>query len=123
MPEAAYRSSIIRPPTESFAEALSVTIAPLALVASAAIGDGTVSAGAVLSWTVTVKVALPLFFAAASVAVQVTVVVPIANVLPGTGMQGAAEHAADDVAGRRSRITDHRAAWPGRLCQERVPEP
>jgi hypothetical protein len=63
-----------------------VTIAPAALVASAVSGDGTVRTGAVLSWTVTVNVrlaALPL----ASVAVQVTVVAPMANVPPEAGVQ------------------------------------
>lgn len=45
--------------------------------------------GAVVSATVTVNVALPSF-SAASVAVQVTVVVPSANELPEAGVQTAA---------------------------------
>jgi hypothetical protein len=46
-----------------------------------AIEVGTMMAGAIVSSTVTVKVALPLLFAA-SVAVHVTVVVPSGNIEP-----------------------------------------
>jgi hypothetical protein len=59
--------------------------APAALVASATIEAGSDNAGPVVSWTVTVKVAVPEF-PAVSVAVHVTVVEPMGYAV---GWQGA----------------------------------
>ena len=64
-----------------------MTTAPAELVASAVMSAGTVITGGVVSAcsvTVTVNDAEPVF-PAASLAVQVTVVVPIANVDPEAG--------------------------------------
>jgi hypothetical protein len=61
-----------------------VTTAPDALVAATVIGPGTVIAGGVVLSTVTVNPALDMLLAA-SPAVQVTVVVPMGNVLPEGG--------------------------------------
>ena len=70
----------------SSAVATYVTTAPAALVASAMMFAGRCRVGAVVSWTVTVK--LPLWwFACASVVEQFTVVVPMAKVEPEVGAQ------------------------------------
>jgi hypothetical protein len=63
-----------------------VNVAPVALVASTVAFVGTVTAGPVVSVTVTVKEAAPLL-ALVSVAVQVTVVAPSGNVDPLAGVQ------------------------------------
>jgi len=69
------------PSTRSAAVAVKVTLAPVAVVASAVAFAGTVTAGPVVSVTVTVKVAAPLL-PRVSVAVQLTVVAPIGKVDP-----------------------------------------
>ena len=61
-------------------------MAPLAPVASTVWSAGTVTIGLVTSCTSTVKVLVPVL-PAASVAEQVTVVVPSANFVPEAGMQ------------------------------------
>jgi hypothetical protein len=63
-----------------------VTAAPFDAVACAVIFAGTVTVGALVSTTVTVKPALDLL-PEASVAVHVTVVVPNGNVEPDAGLQ------------------------------------
>jgi len=66
---------------------VNVTREPLALSASTTMGAGTpASPGGVVSWTVTVNVALPVF-PWESVALHVTVVEPKAKVLPEAGEQ------------------------------------
>ena len=85
-PETGEQVGVIAPSTLSVAEAVKVTIAPVEPVASTVMFDGTVTTGAVISRTVTVKVLLPVL-PAASVAEQVTVVVPIAKVEPDGGEQ------------------------------------
>jgi hypothetical protein len=71
----------------SIADAVKLTTAPAALVASALIGLGTVTTGAVLSTNVTVTVNVPLaVLLCPSVAVQVTVVVPMPKIDPLTGV-------------------------------------
>jgi hypothetical protein len=82
--------------TMSVAVAEYVTTAPAALVASATIFAGTVSTGAVVSCTFTVNEPDERF-PARSVAVQLTVVVAIANVLPEAG-----EHTTDGFGSTRS---------------------
>src|SRR5262249_38664745 len=72
------------PSTRSYADTLNVTEAPDGPVASAVMFAGTVTAGAVVSATVTVKVFEP-GLPAASVAEHVTVVAPSANVDPDAG--------------------------------------
>jgi hypothetical protein len=57
------------------------TTAPLGLVASTARSVGSDSTGAVVSTTITTKLAVPVL-PAASVAVQVTMVLPSGNVAP-----------------------------------------
>jgi len=86
LPEAGVQFGISAPLTRSVADAVKLTTAPEALVASAVMGAGTVTTGFVVSLTVTVKLALPVL-PAVSVAVQVTVVLPSANVLPEAGVQ------------------------------------
>jgi hypothetical protein len=74
------------PSTASLAVAPYVTTAPDPLVASAVMSAGTVRVGAVVSTTWTSNAALA-GLPAASVAVQLTVDVPIANVEPEAGRQ------------------------------------
>jgi hypothetical protein len=74
------------PSNTSVADALKVTTAPAALVASTVAFAGTVTTGPVVSVTVTVNEAAPLL-PCASVAVHVTVVVPTAKVDPLVGVQ------------------------------------
>lgn len=77
------------PSTKSFAEAVKLTGAPEALTASTVMLEGSVSTGAALSATVTVKLPLAVLLWE-SVAEQLTVVVPIGNVEPEAGEQIAA---------------------------------
>src|SRR5438128_7267829 len=70
----------------SVADALKVTAAPAGPVASALTPGGTVTMGAVVSLTVTVKEAEPVL-PCASVAVHVTTVAPSGNVAPLAGTQ------------------------------------
>ena len=75
------------PSTVSVAVAVNVTTTAAELVASVVISAGTVTTGAVVSTTVTVKVAVPVL-SLLSVAEQVTVVSTSGKVLPdaeGTG--------------------------------------
>jgi hypothetical protein len=65
---------------------VNVTTAPVEAVACTVIFAGTVTTGASVSTTVTVKLALDLL-PDASVAVHVTVVVPNGNVEPEAGLQ------------------------------------
>src|SRR5439155_464626 len=74
------------PSTRSLAVAVKLATAPAALVASFVMSDGQVTVGAVVSRTVTVNEQVPVLWAA-SVAVQVTVVLPRAKVLPLAGAQ------------------------------------
>jgi hypothetical protein len=74
------------PSTRSEAEAENVTTAPLELVAGTVMSDGSVSVGGVLSTTFTLNDAEPVL-PALSVAEQVTLVEPIAKVLPEAGLQ------------------------------------
>ena len=92
---------------------MKLTTAPAALVASAVMSAGTVTTGGVVSTTVTLKASLVLL-PAASVAVQVTDVVPSGNVLPDAGEQSGVIVAVDDVDGRR-READVSAGGAGRL--------
>src|SRR6266851_5435858 len=86
LPEAGEQLGVTGPSIASLAVAVKLTEAPMGPVASAVMLAGRVSAGGVVSWTVTVKVpfaVLPLV----SVAVQATVVTPAGNVAPETGVQ------------------------------------
>src|SRR5437016_1352101 len=64
---------------------LQLAAAPPGPVASLVMFAGTLTTGGVVSWTVTVKLAL-LWLPAASVAVQLTVVAAIGNVEPEVGL-------------------------------------
>ena len=86
LPDAGVQTGVIEPSTVSVAVAVNVTTAPAELVASVVISAGTVTTGAVVSTTVTVKVADPVL-PALSVAEQVTVVGPSGKVLPDAGVQ------------------------------------
>ncbi len=86
-PEVGAQVGVIAPSTRSVAETWKLTAAPIALVASAVMLAGTVRAGAVLSWTVTVKVLALLVLPVESFAVQDTVVMPSAKVAPEAGVQ------------------------------------
>src|SRR2546426_7083135 len=77
------------PSSVSVAEVAKVNTAPAALVASTLAFAGTVTTGPVVSFTVTVKVLVPML-AWLSVAVHVTVVAPNGNVAPLAGVQLAA---------------------------------
>jgi hypothetical protein len=74
------------PSTLSLAEAEKVTVAPLGPVASALAEPGTLTLGAVVSWTITSKLTCPVS-PSPLVAVQVTDDVPIEKVLPEPGTQ------------------------------------
>jgi sulfopyruvate decarboxylase TPP-binding subunit len=86
LPETGAQVTGTMPSIASSADAVKETTAPAALVASAVWLAGSVSTGAIESLTVTVKLPFATL-PAASAAEQVTVVVPIANVLPETGAQ------------------------------------
>jgi hypothetical protein len=88
-PDSGVQTTATCPSIASRAEAVKVALAPAALVASTATFAGRISTGAVPSATVTVKVP-EVAFPAASVAVQLTVVVPIGKVEPDAGVQIAA---------------------------------
>src|SRR3989454_175359 len=77
------------PSSVSVADAVKVNTAPVAPVASPVAFAGTVTTGPVVSFTVTVKVLVPML-AWLSVAVHVTVVAPDGNVAPLAGVQFAA---------------------------------
>lgn len=83
-PEPGEHVTAVLPLTTSPALALNATTRPATLVASALIGDGSESVGAVVSRTVTVNEPLPVL-PAASVELQFTVVAPGANVEPEAG--------------------------------------
>jgi hypothetical protein len=85
-PEAGVQATGRAPSTLSVADVAYVTTAPVALVAVAATDAGRVRAGGVVSLTVTVNVDV-LVRPRVSDAVQVTVVVAIANVDPLAGAQ------------------------------------
>jgi hypothetical protein len=85
VPEGFVQVAAMLPSTRSLAPTVKVTVAPAAEVASLAKVPGTVSTGAVVSCTVTVKLpesVLPLV----SWALQLTVVVPTGNVAPEAGV-------------------------------------
>jgi hypothetical protein len=85
-PDAGEQETGTVPSTTSDADAVNVAGAPVALVASFAKLAGTLTTGAVVSRTVTVKLFEPVL-PPASCAVQFTVVVPTAKVLPEEGAQ------------------------------------
>jgi hypothetical protein len=89
LPDAGAHVAARLPETMSIADAEKVTAAPDEPVASAVIGPGTVTTGFVVSPTVTVNEAEPVL-PAPSMAVQVTVVAPMANVEPDAGAHVAA---------------------------------
>ena len=84
-PEAGVQVTVREPSTRSVAVAVNVATLPDALIASKVILAGSVSVGAVVSLTVTVKDADPVL-PAASVAEQFTVLVVIGNVEPEAGV-------------------------------------
>src|SRR4030067_25434 len=86
VPETGAQVGVNEPSTTSDAEAVKVTTAPEGPVASTVVSGGTITVGAVVSCTVTMKLLLPVF-RLASVASQLTVVSPIAKVEPETGAQ------------------------------------
>ena len=83
-PEAGEQDGVMGPSMLSVADALKVTLFPEATVVVVVMSEGTATVGLVVSWTVTWKVALP-GFPCVSVALQVTVVVPIPKVDPEPG--------------------------------------
>jgi len=87
-PELGLQLAVSVPSKLSVALAEKVTAAPLGLVASTVMSPGTATFGGVVSTstTVTVKDAVPVF-PCASVALQMTVVVPTGKVLPDLGLQ------------------------------------
>src|SRR2546422_2866291 len=85
-PEAGEHATATGPSTRSVADAEYVTTAPLGPVAEAVISAGSVRVGGVVSRTVIVENAEPTLLAA-SVAVQVTAVVPNGKVEPEDGEQ------------------------------------
>ena len=85
-PEEGEQLGVTVPSTRSRADAVKVTTAPEGPVASAVMPAGIVIAGAVVSWTVTVKLSLVLL-PRESLAEQLTVVITIGNVEPEIGEQ------------------------------------
>ena len=99
---------------------MNVTTAPASPAAATVISAGTVTTGAVVSptaaaaFTVTLKLALPVF-PAASVAVHVTVVTPTGNVLPDTGAQpGSGRRSTSSTADTVNDTPRRRARQPAR---------
>src|SRR5207249_1055098 len=86
LPAAGVQLTATLPSTMSTASAVDGSAGTAALVASAVRLAGTVTTGGLASLTVTVKDWLAVF-PCASVALQVTVVVPRTNVLPAAGVQ------------------------------------
>jgi hypothetical protein len=84
LPEAGVQFTVGLGSTLSTAVTVKATAAPEGPVASAVVVPGTVRVGAALSMTVIVKLAL-CWFPEKSVAVQVTVAVPRAKVVPDAG--------------------------------------
>ena len=80
-PDAGEHVGVKVPAIKSVADAENVTAAPAALVASATMLAGTLTVGAVVSATTTLNVPVA-WFPDESVALHVTGVVPIGNVLP-----------------------------------------
>jgi hypothetical protein len=85
-PDAGEQTGTMPAVTVSDAEATKVTTVPVGPAASAVMGPGSVSVGAIESPVVTAKDAVPVL-PARSVAVQVTVVAPMAKVAPDAGVQ------------------------------------
>src|SRR6266849_1674216 len=86
LPEAGAHVGVSEPDTASVAVAAYAIAAPLGPVASTGLMAGTVTTGAVVSWTSTVAMAEPTL-PAVSVAVQAMAVLPSAKVLPEEGEQ------------------------------------
>src|SRR5438876_85885 len=86
LPETGVQVTGTDPAQTSSALAVKLTVASPPPVHSAEMGAGTVTTGAAVSLTVTVKEALPVF-PLPSLAEQVTVVVPSAKLLPDVGLQ------------------------------------
>jgi hypothetical protein len=87
LPDPGLQLGVTLPLTVSVAETpVKFTLAPAGLVASAVSVPGTVTIGAVVSRTVTVKLPLALL-PELSAALQLTVVAPSGNVLPEAGLQ------------------------------------
>jgi hypothetical protein len=88
LPDAGEQFGTRLPSTVSLAEAENVTTAPLGPVAAAVMSAGTLTFGAVVSWTVMSKATeVGVSGVFGSVAVHVTVVVPKANTEPGRRSQ------------------------------------
>ena len=85
-PEAGRQVVATLPSTMSLAVAVKVATAPAAPAASLVMSDGTLTIGGVVSVTITLKLALPVL-PCASVAEQVTGLVPMAKVEPEAGRQ------------------------------------
>ena len=92
LPDAGAQDTDTDPSTKSVAVGeVYVTVAPSAEAASIVTFVGVVNDGAVVSTTTTLKVVGVAALLCASVAVQVTAVVPRAKVLPDAGVQEAAK--------------------------------
>src|SRR3990172_11886463 len=104
LPEAGAHTGAIAPSTRSAAEAAKLTTAPDGPLASAVMGAGTVTTGAVVSTTVTSNVAVAVF-PAPSVAVQSTDVVPSAKVLPEAGAHTGASAPSTRSAAEAAKLT------------------
>jgi len=91
-PDAGTQVTGTGPSTRSFADAVKLTTVSEALDAVTVISEGNVNAGGVVSTTVTLKLAVPIF-PFVSVAVQLTAVVPRGKVAPESG-----EHDWDSTA-------------------------
>ena len=83
-PDAGVQVTGTGPSTRSFADATKLTTAPETLVAVTVMSAGNVNAGGVVSTTVTLKLAVPVF-PFVSVAVQLTVVIPSGKVVLESG--------------------------------------
>lgn len=89
-PEGGLQAAATCPSTRSLAETEYVATAPDEPVASIVMFGSAEIAGGVVSWTLTLKVAGVAALPCESVAEQVTVVTPIANVEPDAGAHAAA---------------------------------
>ncbi len=114
LPDDGEQVGSMAPSTMSDADAENVTGAPFGPVASVTMSPVTVTLGGVVSRTVTVNVLGALVLPESSVAVQLTVVVAIAKVLPDGGPHVTVGDGST-MSERGRREGDDRAARAGRL--------
>src|SRR5688572_22362063 len=115
VPDAGVHTAATEGATRSWAVTVKVTEAPAGAVASVVIDGGTAIVGGVVSTTVTVKLAVPVF-PNMSLAWQRTVVVPRGKVVPETGVQATGP----GLSGSWAVTTKATVAPPGPVASTRI---